>query len=92
MGQSAVQSLITILEYFDSSDVQNIKVRGLDSSKEELVIKGLEAARKYIDEFLSYFPPETVNGVIAKIKQENNLNAAEWDSSLGPLLNVNPNP
>jgi hypothetical protein len=25
-GQTAVQSLITILEYFDSSDVQNLKV------------------------------------------------------------------
>ena len=25
-GQSAVQSLQTILEYFDSSDVQNLKV------------------------------------------------------------------
>jgi hypothetical protein len=26
VGQSAVQSLYTILEYFDSSDVQNLKV------------------------------------------------------------------
>jgi len=26
-GQNAVQSLYTILEYFDSSDVENIKVR-----------------------------------------------------------------
>jgi hypothetical protein len=25
-GQTAVQSLLTILEYFDSSDVQNLKV------------------------------------------------------------------
>ena len=29
VGQSAVQNLYTILEYFDSSDVQNIKVRFL---------------------------------------------------------------
>lgn len=27
IGQSAVQNLMTILEYFDSSDVQNLKVR-----------------------------------------------------------------
>ena len=27
VGQNAVQSLYTILEYFDSSDVENIKVR-----------------------------------------------------------------
>ena len=26
VGQSAVQSLFTIVEYFDSSDVENIKV------------------------------------------------------------------
>lgn len=29
VGGSAVQSLYTILEYFDSSDVENIKVRVL---------------------------------------------------------------
>jgi hypothetical protein len=28
IGQSAVQNLYTIVEYFDSSDVENIKVRG----------------------------------------------------------------
>lgn len=27
VGQAAVQNLVTILEYFDSSDVQNLKVR-----------------------------------------------------------------
>lgn len=27
VGQSAVQNLVTILEYFDSSDVENLKVR-----------------------------------------------------------------
>lgn len=41
VGSSAVQSLYTILEYFDSSDVENIKV-GSDSiaGKETIVIKG----------------------------------------------------
>lgn len=29
VGQDAVQNLVTILEYFDSSDVQNLKVRGV---------------------------------------------------------------
>jgi hypothetical protein len=29
VGQTAVQNLITILEYFDSSDVQNLKVRSM---------------------------------------------------------------
>jgi hypothetical protein len=28
VGQTAVQNLQTILEYFDTSDVENIKVRG----------------------------------------------------------------
>jgi hypothetical protein len=37
-GQAAVQNLQTILEYFDSSDVENIKVDSL-AGKEALVIK-----------------------------------------------------
>lgn len=42
-GQTAVQNLQTILEYFDTSDVENIKV-GANSmaGKTELVLQGLE--------------------------------------------------
>jgi len=37
VGQSAVQSLFTIVEYFDSSDVENIKVDSL-AGKEDIVV------------------------------------------------------
>lgn len=37
VGQSAVQSLQTILEYFDTSDVENIKVRGKSGGTTEFV-------------------------------------------------------
>merc|ERR1719356_1258709 len=46
VGQSAAQSLYTILEYFDSADVQNIKVGQMKDdfggAKEKFVLKGLE--------------------------------------------------
>lgn len=89
-GQNAVQDLYTILEYFDSADVQNLKVSSLSSDKESVVIKGLDATRRSIDEFLGYFPKETVDSVKSKVKTENDLNFQEFDRSLGDILNPNP--
>ncbi|KAL7464678.1 hypothetical protein ACHAXS_005015 [Conticribra weissflogii] len=90
-GQNAVQSLYTILEYFDSSDVENIKV-GSDSmaGKESIVNKGLESVRRDLDDFLSYFPQDVVDQAKAKIAEENELNFKEFDPSLGTILNPNP--
>lgn len=89
VGQTAIQALYTILEYFDASDVQNIKVgTSAMSGKEELVLKGLETTRRSIEEFLTYFPADKVEGQIAKIKQENELNKSEWDPALGDIVNL----
>lgn len=89
VGQSAVQSLFTIIEYFDSSDVENIKVDAL-SGKEAIVTKGLESVRRDIDEFLSYFPSDVVEEQKAKILEENKLNYKEFDPELGTILNPDP--
>merc|ERR1712050_168890 len=80
VGQNAVQNLQTILEYFDSSDVENIKV-GSNSmkGKEDLVLKGLDATRRSIDEFLTYFPKSELDPVTAILKEENDLNVKEFD-------------
>lgn len=89
-GQNAVQDLYTILEYFDSADVQNLKVSSLSSEKESVVLKGLDATRKSIDEFLGYFPASAVDDVRAKVTAENDLNFKEFDRSLGDIINSNP--
>ena len=91
VGQTAVQNLQTILEYFDTSDVQNIKV-GSDSmaGKEALVLKGLEAASFKLDEFLGFFPEDVINKVKDKVKAENDLNVKEFDPSLGDIINLAP--
>lgn len=91
VGQRCVQSLQTILEYFDSSDVQNIRVStsGL-GDKEVIVLKGLDASKSTIDEFLAYFPADVVSSQREKIKEENDLNTSEFDSSLGTILNPDP--
>lgn len=90
-GQSTVQNLFTILEYFDSSDVQNIKVGATSmAGKEALVLKGLEATKKGIDEFLSFFPKEDVEAVVQRIEKENDLNFKEFDPELGVILNPKP--
>lgn len=91
IGQQCVQSLLTILEYFDSSDVQNIRVAtsGL-GDKEIIVLKGLEATKSRIDEFLSFFPSDTVDGVKRRIQEENDLNAKEFDPAIGVIINPDP--
>ena len=88
-GQSAVQSLYTIIEYFDSQDVENIKVDAL-AGKEAIVTKGLESVRRDIDEFLSYFPQDVLDQQKAKVMEENELNFKEFDPELGSILNPNP--
>lgn len=89
IGQQAVESLFTILEYFDSSDVQNIKVDSM-TGKETLVLKGLEVTRSRIDDFLALFPADVVESVRDQIRQENDLNAKEFDPEIGVILNPSP--
>jgi len=90
-GQMAVQNLQTILEYFDASDVQNIKVGSNNmSGKEEIVVRGLEATRIKLDEFLSFFDETTVTRVKDQVQSENDLNIAEFDKSLGDIINLKP--
>lgn len=91
-GQAASQNLYTILEYFDAQDVNNLRV-GNDSmaGKETLVLKGLDAARNNIDDFLSFFPKDDIEVVKTKIIDENTLNEKEFDvSSLGQIGNLSP--
>jgi hypothetical protein len=92
VGRSATEALYTILEYFDSSDVQNLKVGMFDSmaGKEVLVLKGLEAAKSNIDKFLAFFPKSTVENIQKLIQEENDLNQKEFDPNLGVILNPNP--
>mmetsp|Transcript_12470 Transcript_12470/g.20704 ORF Transcript_12470/g.20704 Transcript_12470/m.20704 type:complete len:250 (+) Transcript_12470:139-888(+) len=92
VGQAAVQDLQTILEYFDSSDVQNLKVGAGDnmSGKERLVLQGLDSTRKNIDGFLAYFPAEMVQAARKQILDENALNVKEWDPILGDIVNLPP--
>lgn len=90
-GQMAVQNLVTILEYFDTSDVENIKVgKNSMNGKEEIVLKGLEATQIKLDEFLSFFDDAIVERVSAQVLEENKLNVEEFDKSLGDIINLVP--
>ena len=92
-GQSAVQNLQTILEYFDSSDVENIKVgKNSMAGKEEIVVKGLEATQVKLDEFLSFFDVAVVTRVKNQVQEENELNMKEFDPTLGDIVNMKPIP
>ena len=60
------------------------------AGKEGLVLKGLEATRKNIDEFLSYFPTSEIEAAKVKIASENKLNLEEFDPALGAPINLPP--
>ena len=60
------------------------------AGKEALVLKGLESAQVNLDQFLAFFPQETVDKVKSKVKEENELNMKEFDPKLGDILNLPP--
>lgn len=60
------------------------------AGKEGLVLSGLEAAAKNIDQFLLCFPSSTIDTVRNKILEENAMNQKEWDPSLGDIVNLAP--
>jgi len=51
-------------------------------------LKGLEATKRSIDDFVAYFPKSTVDPVADKIQRENELNVKEFDPSLGKIVNL----
>jgi hypothetical protein len=58
------------------------------AGKEEIVLKGLDATRKSIDDFLAFFPKATVDVVAGRVAEENALNVKEFDPALGDLVNM----
>ncbi|KAL7581143.1 hypothetical protein ACA910_005937 [Epithemia clementina (nom. ined.)] len=91
LGQNAVQNLLTILEYFDAADVQNLKVGSSSlAGKEQIVLKGLAAVRRNLDDFLGYFPAIEIAAAKKRIEEENELNEKEFDPSLGVIINLRP--
>ena len=58
------------------------------SGKEELVLRGLDATRRSIDDFIAYFPAAEIDPVNARIKEENALNEKEFDPSFGAIVNL----
>lgn len=58
------------------------------ASKEPLVLKGLDATRSNIDNFLTYFPKSSVDAAREQLLAENELNKKEWDPALGDIFNL----
>lgn len=94
IAQEIVSDLTTILEYFDSQDVQNLKVGGvgaLASATEPFVIEGLVSANKKIQLYIDLCPTDSVERVMATISYENELNMKEFpEDVLGKLKNPDP--
>jgi hypothetical protein len=82
---------MTVNYYFVSAHSIHIQVgSSAMGGKEELVLKGLEAAQLKLDEFLGFFDESIVKKVKAKVQEENDLNVKEFDKSLGDIINLPP--
>ncbi|MGK3735489.1 MAG: hypothetical protein ACI8RD_002371 [Bacillariaceae sp.] len=60
------------------------------NGKEDLVIKGLDATKSKLDEFLLLFDQDIVTKIKAQVQEENELNIKEFDPSLGDIINLPP--
>jgi len=60
------------------------------NGKEDLVIKGLDATKSKLDEFLLLFDQDTVAKIKAQVQEENELNIKEFDPNLGDIINLPP--
>ena len=92
VGQSAVEALQSVLEYFDSSS-SSLKVDTISSEKQAFVVRALDVASQRLDQFLAYLPPEQVATAVAFIDYENELNLREYaQANPGQGTYLNPKP
>lgn len=92
VGQSAVEALQSVLEYFDSSS-SSLKVDTISSEKQAFVVRALDVASQRLDQFLAYLPPDQVATAVAFIDYENELNLREYaQANPGQGTYLNPKP
>ena len=72
-AQTAVESLIQILEYFPDK----LAVNDLTSTQKDFCLSALKSTTRSIDSFLTLMPPEIVEKAVAQIAEENELNEQE---------------
>lgn len=81
-GQTAVEGLIQILEYFPS----NLKADDLTREQSTFVLAALASTSKSIDSFLGLMPQDAVQAAKRQVAEENDLNEKEFPEDM-KLLN-----
>ena len=66
-GQTAVESLIQILEYFP----QDLQANSLSPEQTKFVLGALGSVSKSIDSFLAFMPDDVVESAREQVKEEN---------------------
>merc|ERR1712216_307215 len=81
-AQTAVESLIQILEYFPDKLVVN----DLSREQSQFILAALTSTSKNIDSFLALMPAESVDAARTQIAEENKLNEQEYDEVVGETI------
>jgi len=88
-AQSAVESLIQIIEYFP----QDLQANDLSPEQNKFVLSALASTSKSIDNFLGLMPAEAVAKAQGQVADENRLNADEYAEVVGEgMTNMAPAP
>ena len=85
-AQTAVESLIQILEYFPDKLTAN----DLTSEQKKFVLSALDSTSRNIDSFLLLMPAEVVEGSKAQVLDENRANSDDFDEIKQEIVNVAP--
>ena len=87
-AQTAVESLVQILEYFPDKLVAN----DLTPTQTSFVLAALDSTSRSIDNFMEFMPPSTVDAAKQQIVEENELNEKEYPQDQGQILNIAKKP
>ena len=85
-AQTAVESLIQILEYFPDK----LQANDLTPAQSQFVLAALVSTSKSIDSFLALMPGDAVDAAKAQVAEENSMNQADYDEVGEAIVNVSP--
>ena len=85
-AQTAVESLVQILEYFPDK----LSANDLTNEQKKFVLAALDSTSRNIDSFLLLMPAEVVEGSKAQVLDENKANSDEFDEIKLAIVNVAP--
>merc|ERR1719334_63365 len=82
-GNEAVENLEMAKDYFSKS----LKVKSLTGEQKSFILQAMQAMRQKLDDLIKFMPAEVVTAARRQVEDENELNAKEFMSDTGTMIN-----